>query len=717
MVVQARISSLTVSLVLAATPCSLPAQVTPAGQADHGAKTDCSGLLPKQANAAKLRRPITAQDLVGLRDIGSIYSDPRAESALSISPDRKRIAFVMRQANPLSNSYCIGLFSLTIENEDRPVQLDAGGELITAEIHGLRGLTFSSGIPQTMPPKWSPDGQWIAYLKRVNGKTRPVLVRADGSSSRLVDMLKDDVEDIGWSPDGTAIIVAVRPALEAKREAIEAAGRQGYLYDTGIWPIAGAKPWPEGDTPLAYFQIHVATMAVSDATPAETAWLHDIADPRLPKEVDTVSKSGPNIAWLAPHNPDVYPSPERLWSADGQGRTILCEDASCSDHLVGLWWPENSRDLFFLNKEGPANSMFGLYRWRPGGTPKRILSTEDVLIGCALAEKTLLCGLEESAHPRRIARVDLATGKVHIRFDPNPEFAQLRLGKIERIRWTNPNGSLSFGDLVYPVAYEPGKRYPLIVVQYRTQGFLRGGIGDEYPIQLLAAHGYAVLSFDRPPFYYFSTGKTWPDWHGSEAEDIRGWADRRMVQASLETGIRSLISRGIADPKRLGITGLSDGAATAWFSLINSNLFSAAAISSCCQDPKTYTELAGPAWLKDLRSYGFPDFNEDNPNFWRPMSMAMNASHIKAPILMQLADDSYMLGLEAYNSLRSFKKPAEMYVFPDEHHIKWQPSHRLAIYERSLDWFDFWFMGKEDSAPSKQAQFARWRQLKSNTGH
>ena len=116
-------------------------------------------------------------------------------------------------------------------------------------------------------------------------------------------------------------------------------------------------------------------------------------------------------------------------------------------------------------------------------------------------------------------------------------------------------------------------------------------------------------------------------------------------------------------------------------------------------------------------SYGFPDFNEDKPDFWRPMSVAMNASHITAPILMQLADDSYMLGLEAYNSLRSFKKPTEMYVFPDDHHIKWQPSHRLAIYERTLDWFDFWLMGKEDPDPSKQAQFVRWRQLKSEAGY
>ena len=38
----------------------------------------------------------------------------------------------------------------------------------------------------------------------------------------------------------------------------------------------------------------------------------------------------------------------------------------------------------------------------------------------------------------------------------------------------------------------------MVVVQYDTRGFLRGGTGDEYPIQAFANRGYAVLSFRRP---------------------------------------------------------------------------------------------------------------------------------------------------------------------------------------------------------------------------
>src|SRR3546814_15186802 len=37
----------------------------------------------------------------------------------------------------------------------------------------------------------------------------------------------------------------------------------------------------------------------------------------------------------------------------------------------------------------------------------------------------------------------------------------------------------------------------MVVVQYRTRGFLRGGTGDEVPIQTLADQGFLVLSVDN----------------------------------------------------------------------------------------------------------------------------------------------------------------------------------------------------------------------------
>jgi hypothetical protein len=58
---------------------------------------------------------------------------------------------------------------------------------------------------------------------------------------------------------------------------------------------------------------------------------------------------------------------------------------------------------------------------------------------------------------------------------------------------------------------------------------------------------------------------------------------------------------------------------------------------------------------------------------------------------------------------------ADLYVFPNEPHQKFQPRHKLAVYERNLDWFRFWLQGYEDPNPAKAAQYVRWRQMKVGT--
>jgi hypothetical protein len=81
-------------------------------------------------------------------------------------------------------------------------------------------------------------------------------------------------------------------------------------------------------------------------------------------------------------------------------------------------------------------------------------------------------------------------------------------------------------------------------------------------------------------------------------------------------------------------------------------------------------------------------------------------------LLLQLADDEYAMSLEAFTALREQGKPVDMYVFPDEHHNKVQPAHRLAIYERNVDWFSFWLQGRIDPDPAKADQYAHWRTLR-----
>ena len=80
---------------------------------------------------------------------------------------------------------------------------------------------------------------------------------------------------------------------------------------------------------------------------------------------------------------------------------------------------------------------------------------------------------------------------------------------------------------------------------------------------------------------------------------------------------------------------------------------------------------------------------------------------MRTPILFQLVDEEGLFALETFAALRENDVPVELRIFPDEHHIKWQPAHRAEVYARNLDWFRFWLRGEEDPDPAKREQYRR----------
>jgi dipeptidyl aminopeptidase/acylaminoacyl peptidase len=320
-----------------------------------------------------------------------------------------------------------------------------------------------------------------------------------------------------------------------------------------------------------------------------------------------------------------------------------------------------------------------------------------VLSNCQDADGLLICARESSIEPIRLVTIDPVTGESRTIFDPNPEFGAFRLGKVQRLYWKTAYGSESFGDPILPPDHREGERLPLIVTQYTTRGFLRGATGDQYPIFPFAARGFAVLSLDRPARWAEANAKSGDSrtWEQFERENNRDWIDRRNVLSSLMTGLKKVEELGVVDPRRIGITGTSEGAMGTWFALANTQgIFAAASMGSCCMDPKTLMAVGGEAWAKVLQESGYPSYRGRNDHFWTGISLAENVDRIKIPLLIQVPDDEYAMALETVTTYREMNRPVEFYVFPDEHHAIWQPAHRLAIYRRNLAWFERWLIPK-----------------------
>lgn len=666
------------------------------------APADCAArLLPKRAVTPGAA--VTAASLVVLLDFGRADSSLEGEAPFSLSPDGRLAVMAVRRADPDSDNYCIGVALVTLDGTAAPRLLDIGGEFI-AMTHDVRDAPeIVNGSPDPGTPLWSPDGRQIAYLRRDGGRTQLWVVGLDGEPARPLTRFATDVTGFRWSADGNGLLVKTRPGLIAGNARIDAEGRSGFLFDRRFWPVSDDRPRPPLPIPVETFLVDID----GQSPPRPGTWPATSGKPA--GAVLFAGSPGGAVAWTAPADARAPFSAERLHAAVG-GQERAC-GAACGEEIGGLWWSEPGVLLFMTAGRAANGGRTGLYRWdlTTARGPERVMETADALFGCALARRALICAHETATHPRTIVALDPASGAVTTLFDPNPDFAARRFGEVRRLTFTH-GGATTYGDLVLPPDWRPGQRVPLVVVQYISRGFLRGGTGDDVPIHLLAARGFAVLSFQRPAM--LPAAERAPSLAAAQRINIAHWAERRSILGLVDAGVDAAIATGAVDPAAIGITGLSDGAITAQFALLHSTRFKAAAIATCCDDPASAMALAGLSYRDAVLAWGYPPPGHGDDAFWRPYSLARNAARMRTPLLIQVPDGEYRLALETYSALQLHGAPVEMYVFPDEHHVKSHPAHRLAIYNRYVAWFDFWLRGKESTDPADRAEMERWRLLR-----
>ncbi|WP_429615204.1 prolyl oligopeptidase family serine peptidase, partial [Sphingobium olei] len=235
------------------------------------------------------------------------------------------------------------------------------------------------------------------------------------------------------------------------------------------------------------------------------------------------------------------------------------------------------------------------------------------------------------------------------------------------------------------------------------------GVGDEFPIQAFANRGYFVLSVENHSYEAVVGTKVAPS--SITRAFNTDFAGRKSLLSSIETMVRSLVSRGLIDNRRIGITGLSDGSSTVQFASLNSSLFSAGSATACCWE-HTQNALLGPTAARGFERNGWPRQIDANPRFWSQISIAQNPARVSFPLLFQASDDEYIAVLESYNALVEAGRPVDLYIFPGEHHIKWQPAHRLAVYERNIAWFDFWLLDRMPTTESGILEAMRWKAMR-----
>jgi dipeptidyl aminopeptidase/acylaminoacyl peptidase len=641
-------------------------------------------------------RPITSMDLLTIRDI----------TGVQISPDGKSVAYVVSQAVHETNSYRTALFVIGTDSGSVPMNLGSAGPPQWDRL----------GQYMKIAPQWSPDGRHITYLVQVGDRKQIWRWRRERGKPEQLTQNAGDVQTYEWQPDGRRIIfTTVEPPSP---EEIKRVSEQGIRYDSSIRasegrPIASAvvEAKPRKKQIWIY---NLATRTERRVTADEEAAYNEAQpSPKVfqpgDKSNTTIIRSSPDRKFIAYVSqlldPEKFPGyPWTIFSQrSGGGEPVELVPPS-ELGIYGLWWSKEGSEIYFARSTGNGGTALYAVSAR-GGTVRDVTKGTNVLLQFSFDNdmSRIACLRENSTTPPEVAVFDLKDGVPRTLAVVNPEFQNIALSPATRLEWTNKYGDKSFGYLVKPLKYEPGKRYPLIVTTYfNSGGFLRGAVGDEYPIQVFAADGFVVLDFDAPSERLPKPG------------DYRtGMLRWYSPLASLETAVKMLDQMGIIDASRKGLTGLSFGAQITNFTISHSDLFQAAATSSISSVDPIWYYLTNDYGRQVYKPYGLHELPEGKGAArWKEISSALNAEKVKAPLLVQVADSEYLQGLQFYTTLREFEKPVEMIIYADEKHLKIQPKHRYEIYQRNLDWFNFWLRDKENPAVEKSEQYELWRSMR-----
>ncbi|MFK2878652.1 Atxe2 family lasso peptide isopeptidase [Rhodanobacter hydrolyticus] len=643
----------------------------------------------------------------------------------TISPDGHSVAFRIERASVGRNTYDTVWYVQGLDDA-LPRRVADGG------------IPLRDSAGGSLPPKvvWSPDSRWIYYRAVVDGKIDIWRAAADGSSAEPLTHDAADVRDFALVDGGHAL----RYSVGATREEVLAA--ELAEYDSGIHiddtvpigqglfrsgDVAGrlvtqrfGKVWFDrapllGDVPDRWMEIDLASgtkraLAGPDV-PAEPSLAPGKAGVDGDPWESVRNPQDGRVAWLTrigdrggqQQRPDVLLSALPRAHAS---RAVRCISELCTGRAIsGMQWRPDHDEVLFTVTDPHQGQAQSILRWNVAtGQVRVVVETtglvnggRDPALSCGVSDGALACVTAEADQPPRLERVDLESGERHVLFDPNAALAKdmAAVAPARLLRWQDKQGRWFAGQF-YSARHGGAGPAPLFVTYYSCPGFVRGGVGDEWPLASLAQAGISALCINHPPGYIMDAVARY-------GEGL----------AAVESAVELLSREGEIDPSRVGMGGLSFGSEVTMWTLSQSNMLAAASVSTPVLSPFYYVmgSIKGKAFFKGLRDlWGLSSPNE-TPERWKVLSPVFQVDRIHAPILFQHSEQEYMLALD-YEIPLIRKHKADLYVFPNEPHQKFQPRHKLAVYERNLDWFRFWLQGYEDPDPSKKVQYARWRQMK-----
>lgn len=666
---------------------------------------------------------ISPQRLLEMTDLGNPV----------ISPDGRYVAFRSEQASVEHNTYDTTWYVQALDGKYPPLRAADGG---------LPLRDYNGGLALPSPAVWSPDGKWIYFRALLDGRVSVWRAATDGSGAHAVTLDSADVRNFVLSGDGKTLMYSVGTTRKAVIAAEESEYNHGIRIDdtvniaAGLFQSSNVDGRPTTQRLLGpWFSMGPLLAQVPDywkAIDLATMTTRNLPESELPLRPPTSADLSTHLHAIPTkviQNPDdgrvavLLPGHKDKGLADSRyvelgilpdrraAHPVYCTAELCHHKNITdiQWRPGSDEAVFTITNYDRTQSIYG---WNVvTGIVRPIVLSDGLVSGsgqrygsvpCALSSGTLVCVAAEAGHPPRLEAIDVASGHRRILFEPNKKLGADIAAKVpaKPIHWKDAQGREFTGQFFEAQGASSGHPPPLFINFYHCYGFLRGGVGDEWPFATLAEDGISALCINAIPEYRLDAAARYD-----------------QGRAAVESVVKLLSAEGRIDRTRVGMGGLSYGSEVTLWTLTRSDVVTAASVSGVSVTPmlNLFNSLR-KAFRSQFRQEWQLGSPAETPKRWREVSPAYQLDRIKAPILFQLPEQEYRLTLE-YSLPLTYRQQADIYVFPDETHIKFQPQHKLAVYERNVDWFRFWLQDYEDPNADKAGQYRIWRGMKKAATH
>ena len=589
------------------------------------------------------------------------------------------------------------------------------------DLTGDRVTLLELPYDECAAPTWSPDGSRLAVVGSSDRGAAAVVLEGapDALTVSAVSDLPGFVESAEWSPDGSLLALQVAmPGAEISD-----------VYGSGTMGSVDAESWRprvlpdvDGGKRLAYTwdprtgESH----AVSELTVWELAWSGNRALLAL------TSQESDESAWYAAVL-------ARLDLDRGTEQVLLAPDDQLSlpqSSTSGRRWSllsglQSDRGLpagMLLVGQGDdppvpidtSHVHVTDQRWLDDATVlvaglrglETVVATVDVESGSVdeiwSGEQT--CGehrpevfglgghrplvvLESHVMPPTLGVLEPGGFRpVLVAGGPGTAYQAARAGTTTQLSWTSSDGLEVQGLLTLPDDGGDLGRFPVVLQVHGgpTHACRNAWIGRDPHFSCLVARGYAVLR----PNPRGSTGRGL-----AYAEAVRGDMGGLDVD-DVVSGVEHLLHRGIADPARLGITGISYGGFLASWVPARTDLFAASVARSPCTD-----------WLLQHLTSNIAEFDRrfirgepfDPDSQYGQRSPLRLVDRIRTPMLLTAGlDDLATPASQAqvlHTALHERGVETQLVLYPEEGHGVRQPLAVADQCARMIAWFDHHLRG------------------------